>query len=136
MCNNSLFEEHGAENLPGLKHGTEDADVSALHWKRQIPKHKLQINSNLQFSNIETNPVWIIMIFEFGYCLRFDAWLLVLPMQRIGMVGEHSMCAEAGPVRACGVHGRENVGVSNRNPDENSGPRKSKVSSATKIDGG
>lgn len=46
------------------------------------------------------------------------------------------MRAEAGPVRACGVHGRENVGVSNRNPDENSGPQKSKVSSATKIDGG
>lgn len=26
--------------------------------------------------------------------------------------------------------------MSNRNPDENSGPRKSKVSSATEIDGG
>ena len=53
-----------------------------------------------------------------------------------GMVGEHSMCAEAGLVRACGVHGRENVGVSNRKARENRAPQKSKVSSATKIDGG
>jgi len=39
-------------------------------------------------------------------------------------------------VRNSGAQGRENVGMSNRNPDENSGPRKSKVSSATEIDGG
>ena len=52
------------------------------------------------------------------------------------VVGEHSMSTEAEPVRGCGAHGRENVGISNRNPDENSGPRKSKVSSATKIGGG
>ena len=32
--------------------------------------------------------------------------------------------------------GRENVGMSNRKADEKSAPRKSKVSSATKIDGG
>ncbi len=35
-----------------------------------------------------------------------------------------------------GGYRRENVGMSNRYPDEKSGPRKSKVSSATKIDGG
>ena len=52
------------------------------------------------------------------------------------MVGEHSICAEAGPVRACGAYGRENVGMSNRNPNENLGPRKSKVSSAMEVSGG
>ena len=52
------------------------------------------------------------------------------------MVGEHFQGDEAGPVRACGALGRENVGMSNRKDDEKSSPRKSKVSSATKIDGG
>ena len=51
-------------------------------------------------------------------------------------VGEHSLRAEGQFARMTGVQGRENVGMSNRNPDKNSGPRKSKVSSATKIDGG
>ena len=35
-----------------------------------------------------------------------------------------------------GAQGRENVGMSNRKFSENLNPRKSKVSSATKIDGG
>ena len=35
-----------------------------------------------------------------------------------------------------GAHGGENVGMSNHNPDENSGRRKPKVSSATAIVGG
>ena len=52
------------------------------------------------------------------------------------VVGEHSICAEAGSVRTCGAYGRENVGMSNRNPDENSGPQKSKVSSAMEVSGG
>ena len=39
-------------------------------------------------------------------------------------------------MRATGALGRENVGMSNRKSDEKSDPRKSKVSSATKIDGG
>lgn len=86
MCNNSLFEDHGAENLPGLKYGTEDADF--------------------------------------------------IDPRVSGMVGEHSMCAEAGLVRVCGAHGRENVGMSNRKADEKSAPRKSKGSSATEIGGG
>lgn len=86
MCNNSLFEDHGAENLPGLKHDTEDADCIDL-----------RINM---------------------------------------MVGEHSVCAEAGPARVCGAYGRENVGMSNRKADEKSAPRKSKGSSATEIGGG
>ncbi len=52
------------------------------------------------------------------------------------MVGEHSIRAEAGFARTRGVYGRENVGMSNRNAREKRAPRKSKVSSATKIDGG
>ena len=52
------------------------------------------------------------------------------------MVGEHSPTSEAPPVRGSGGRRRENVGMSNRKADEKSAPRKSKVSSATKIDGG
>ena len=50
-----------------------------------------------------------------------------------GAVGEHSYCAEAVPVRDGGVIRRENVGMSNHNPDEKSGPRKPKVSVAMAI---
>jgi len=39
-------------------------------------------------------------------------------------------------VRATGALRRENVGMSNRKAREKRAPRKSKVSSATKIDGG
>ena len=39
-------------------------------------------------------------------------------------------------MRAAGAHGRENVGMSNHKSREKRDPRKSKVSSATKIDGG
>ena len=46
------------------------------------------------------------------------------------------MCAEAGPARACGAHGRENVGMSNHNAGVNPAPRKSKVSSVTEFVGG
>ncbi len=53
-----------------------------------------------------------------------------------GVVGEHFQGDEAGPVRAGGALGRENVGMSNRKARENRAPRKSKVSSATKIGGG
>ena len=52
------------------------------------------------------------------------------------VVGEHPYTVEARPVRAGGGIGRENVGMSNRKARENRAPRKSKVSSATKIDGG
>ena len=52
------------------------------------------------------------------------------------MVGEHSIRAEAGSARTCGVYGRENVGMSNRKGDENSPPRKSKGSSAMEVSGG
>ena len=52
------------------------------------------------------------------------------------VVGEHFQGDEAGPARACGALGRENVGMSNRKARENRAPRKSKVSSATKIGGG
>ena len=52
------------------------------------------------------------------------------------MVGEHFKRAEAGLARAGGVFGRENVGMSNRNTDENSVLRKSKGSSVTEIGGG
>lgn len=52
------------------------------------------------------------------------------------VVGEHFLCVEAGPVRAGGAQGRENVGTSNHKARENRAPRKSKVSSATNIDGG
>ena len=47
------------------------------------------------------------------------------------MVGEHSKRVEVRPVRAGGVLGRENVGMSNRKVSEKLAPRKSKVSSAT-----
>ncbi len=52
------------------------------------------------------------------------------------MVGEHFKRTEAGPARARGALGRENVGMSNHNPPENGGPRKSKVSSAMEVSGG
>ena len=52
------------------------------------------------------------------------------------MVGEHFKRAEAGLARAGVVFGRENVGMSNHNPNENLGLRKSKGSSVTEIDGG
>ena len=52
------------------------------------------------------------------------------------MVGEHSKCAEGGPVRAAGAFGRENVGMSNPKLDEKSNPRKSKVSVAMTINHG
>ena len=39
-------------------------------------------------------------------------------------------------MRTAGALGRENVGMSNHNPDEKSGPRKSKVSVAMAINHG
>ena len=53
-----------------------------------------------------------------------------------GVVGEHSRCVEAVPVRGGGAAGRENVGMSNHNPNEKLGPRKSKVSVALAINHG
>ena len=53
-----------------------------------------------------------------------------------GVVGEHSVGDEVGPVRAGGAHRRENVGMSNRNAGENPAPRKSKVSFAMDISEG
>ena len=52
------------------------------------------------------------------------------------MVGEHSRCVEAVPARGGGAAGRENVGMSNHNPNEKLGPRKSKVSVALAINHG
>ena len=52
------------------------------------------------------------------------------------MVGEHLKCTEAGPVRAGGAFGRENVGMSNHKADEKSAHRKSKVSLAMEISQG
>ena len=52
------------------------------------------------------------------------------------MVGEHSYCSEAGPARAGGAVRRENVGMSNHNPNEKLEPRKSKVSVALAINHG
>ena len=52
------------------------------------------------------------------------------------MVGEHSIRAEARPVRARGVYRRENVGMSNRNAGEKPAPRKPKVSVAMSINHG
>ena len=52
------------------------------------------------------------------------------------VVGEHSNRTEAALVRGCGAFGRENVGMSNHNPTEKVGPRKSKVSVALAINDG
>ena len=52
------------------------------------------------------------------------------------MVGEHSYCSEAGSARTCGAVRRENVGMSNHNPNEKLEPRKSKVSVALAINHG
>src|ERR1700691_4789856 len=51
-------------------------------------------------------------------------------------VGEHFGCSEGGLVRATGAAGRENVGMSNHNPNEKLEPRKSKVSVALAINHG
>ena len=52
------------------------------------------------------------------------------------MVGEHSYADEARPARASGGIRRENVGMSNHNPNEKLEPRKSKVSVALAINHG
>ncbi len=52
------------------------------------------------------------------------------------MVGERSICAEAGRATAGGANGSENVGMSNRKAGEIPAHRKSKVSWATVIDPG
>ena len=52
------------------------------------------------------------------------------------MVGEHSYRTEARPARASGAIRRENVGMSNHNPNEKLEPRKSKVSVALAINHG
>jgi len=52
------------------------------------------------------------------------------------MVGEHSLCSEAASARSGGAQGRENVGMSNHNPNEKLEPRKSKVSVALAINHG
>ena len=52
------------------------------------------------------------------------------------MVGEHSLGNEAASARSCGAYRRENVGMSNHNPTEKVGPRKSKVSVALAINDG
>ena len=57
-------------------------------------------------------------------------------MRSIGVVGEHFVRAEGRLARATRAYGRENVGMSNHKADENSAPRKSKVSSAMEISGG
>ena len=49
------------------------------------------------------------------------------------MVGERSICVDAERATVGGVYGSENAGMSNRNPDEISGHRKSKVSWAMAI---
>lgn len=140
MCNNSLFEDHGAENLSGLKHITEDAGrcgaTEASNFKIQI-SNKLQISKSMPTACRQISKA---NYFVFG-CLCFDiVWKLVIGVwdfRRFATaVGEHSLCVEAGSVRACGAQWRENVGMSNRKADEKSAPRKSKVSSATKIGGG
>ena len=51
-------------------------------------------------------------------------------------VGERPLCSEAHAARRGGAQGSENVGTSNRNPDENSGRRKTKVSFAMSINEG
>ena len=60
----------------------------------------------------------------------------MLPALCAGVVGEHSDSNEARPVRASGAIRRENVGMSNPNPNEKLEPRKSKVSVALAINHG
>ena len=52
------------------------------------------------------------------------------------MVGEHSYCSEGPGVSRTGAVRRENVGISNHNPNEKLEPRKSKVSVALAINHG
>jgi len=52
------------------------------------------------------------------------------------LVGEHSDRSEAGSARTGGAFGRENVGMSNHNPNEKLEPQKSKVSVALAINHG
>ena len=52
------------------------------------------------------------------------------------MVGERPQGCEAGPARAGGALGSENVGISNRKWGENPHRRKPEVSFATTIDEG
>ncbi len=46
------------------------------------------------------------------------------------------MCVEDTSVSSVGAHRSENVGISSKNPSENDGHRKPKVSWATMIDPG
>lgn len=52
------------------------------------------------------------------------------------MVGEHLLCSEAHDASQGGAEGRENVGMSNRNPGKIPGRRKSKVSLAMYVSQG
>lgn len=52
------------------------------------------------------------------------------------MVGEHFVRDEGKGASHAGAYGRENVGISSKNLDENSRHRKPKVSWATRIDPG
>ena len=54
----------------------------------------------------------------------------------IDLVGEHFKCCEGRFVRTTGALGRENADMSNHKHDENSCPRKSKVSVAMEVSHG
>lgn len=75
-------------------------------------------------------------------CIENVSGLSLVPKLRIsslfsgGVVEEHSICDEAGPERAGGVYGRENVGMSNRKQGEKPCRRKPKVSVAMSISHG
>ena len=70
----------------------------------------------------------------FSYILKYYKKISFVKLELV--VGEHSICNEAGFVRTGGAYRRENVGTSNRNPSENGGPRKPKVSFAMKVSEG
>ena len=88
-------------------------------WKKE---YRLKINEgrNSLFANLFS----LLFNLHHTFVLRTRA------------VGEHFGCREGLPARGTGAAGRENVGMSNHNPNEKLEPRKSKVSVALAINHG
>ena len=69
--------------------------------------------------------------------IKWQVIVLNLPSQlSLQSVEERPQRVEAAAARRGGFLGSANVGISSKNPDENSGHRKSEVSWATRIDPG
>ena len=105
MCNNSLFDRPGA---PKMYRGSS---VIPTIWSPTF--------------FLCRNNVFDVVVDTTGSLFVYS--------KKVGEVGEHSYSTEAPAARRGGGMRRENVGMSNHNPNEKLEPRKSKVSEALAI---